>query len=109
MKETSADREFRKTVYDQKATAYLGLYYSEKVMGAVDLKIYNETQDEKFHTSSVGHLKKALEYWKQYVTVATAQYRAHKPSRQGYIDLNELTSLVEKEIKIAESWKPRKM
>lgn len=102
-------REYLAFVSDQEAMAYLGLYYSEKVIAAVDLRILNETNDESFRQSAIEHLKTALEYWKSYAEIQTAKYKAQRFCRQGYVDLNELTKSVENDISLAEKWRIKKL
>ena len=102
-------REYKQFVSDQEAMAYLGLYYSEKILAAVDMRILNETSDENYRSSAIGHLKTALEYWKAYAGIQGTKYRPQRLCRQGYVDLNEITKSVENDISLAEKWKIKKL
>jgi hypothetical protein len=85
------NKELRLTLGDFEAMAHLGNYYAEKIEGALALA---QSQRE---TAAV-HLRSALEHWKRYAAVATAQYKPQLLTRIGYFDLNQLTSLVEADI-----------
>jgi len=55
--------------------------------------------------SAVAHLEKALDDWKHYTLVATAQYKPQLLTRIGYVDLNALTESVQRDIVIAKEMK----
>ena len=40
---TFSQKEFQKLATDAEAIAYLGLFYSERILGSIDIRIYNET------------------------------------------------------------------
>jgi hypothetical protein len=48
-------------------------------------------------------LEQALDHWKNYAAVATAQYKPQLLTRIGYVDLNALTESVQRDIAIAKS------
>ena len=102
-------REYLAFVSDQEAMAYLGLYYSEKIIAAVEMRILNETSDESYRQSAISHLKSALDYWKSYAEIQTAKYNAQRFCRQGYVDLNDITRSVENDINLAEKWRIKKL
>ena len=104
-----AEKEFWALVSDDEAMAYLGLYYSEKILGAVDLRVYNETKDTKWQDSSVSHLEKAAEYWQKYAAIISANYVPQHLSRVGYFNVSEIAEEVQKDIEIAKKWKPKKI
>jgi len=93
------------TLGDLNAMAHLGNYYADKILGATDLALYNATGDSGQQQSSMKHLEAALQEWKQYAAIATAQYRPQLLTRIGYVDLNALTAKVEQDIEIARNWK----
>src|SRR5207248_8025803 len=76
------NKELRLTLGDFEAMAHLGNYYAEKILGAVALA---QSQRE----TAVVHLRAALEHWKQYAAVDTAQYKSQLLTRIGYFDLNQ--------------------
>ena len=78
--------------------AHLGNYYAEKILGAVAL-----AQSQR--DPAVAHLRAALEHWKKYAAVATAQYKPQLLTRIGYFDLNQLTAKVEADIAMAQNAK----
>ena len=52
--------------------------------------------------TAVEHLRAALEHWKKYAAVATAQYKPQLLTRIGYFDLNQLTAKVQADIDLAQ-------
>jgi hypothetical protein len=105
MPDKVADKELRLTIGDLKAMAHLGNYYAEKILGATDLALYNDTGKSEQQKSSVNHLEAALAEWQQYAETATAQYRPQLLTRIGYVDLNSLTAKVQQDVAIANDWK----
>ena len=75
------EKEFYSMAKDQLMQALMGLYYSEKISAAVDLKLYNATSDTAYQNSSIEHLNKAVEYWKAYAAEFEARYRPLMMSR----------------------------
>lgn len=104
---SSSEKEFWALVDDDEAMAYLGLYYAEKIMGAVELRIYNETEDTARKGSSIAHLKKAAEYFEQYANIISSNYVPQFLARVGYYDVNAILEEVQKDVTTAEKWKPR--
>ena len=99
--------EFARAVKDQRAMALLGLYYAEKIDGAVELTYYNETGDTAHQSRAIKHLEESLSYWKEYAAAFSSQYMPQRLGRQGYIDVNEITEQVAEDITLAEEWKIR--
>lgn len=102
-------KEFRILALDDRAMAYLGLYYSEKILGAVDLRIFNETKEEAWRESSVAHLEKAAEYFEQYAAIINANYVPQHLARVGSFDVMEILEEVRKDVGIAQKWRPKKI
>jgi hypothetical protein len=91
------NRELRFTLGDYEAMAHLGDYYAEKIMGATELALgHNEP--------AIHHLEAALDHWKKYAAVATAQYKPQLLTRVGFVDLNAITASVAKDVEIARGW-----
>jgi hypothetical protein len=61
--ETSGNNDLIQEVADVKAWANLGLYFSEKLKGAVALETYRDKGGEVNRQTAVKHLEKALQYW----------------------------------------------
>ena len=102
------EKEFYSMAKDQLMQALMGLYYSEKISAAVDLKLYNATSDTAYQNSSIEHLNKAVEYWKAYAAEFEARYRPLMMSRlQVAPDPMALIKDVEKDISIAQKWRIR--
>lgn len=97
-------KELRMTLGDCEAMAHLGHYYAQKILGAADLALFDESgnQDEQAH--AVRHLQAALDHWQKYAAVATRQYKPQKLGRAGAVDLNKLTAKVEADVEIAAAW-----
>ena len=87
--------------------AYLGLFYAEKILGAIDIRLFNETEDESYRTSSVAHLEQSAEYFDQYAEIVSANYPARQLARVGYYDINVIAEEVHADVEIAQEWKPR--
>ena len=102
-------REYKQFVSDQEAMAYLGLYYSEKILASVDMRMLNETSDESYRQSAIAHLTNALDYWRAYAEIQSIKYKPQRLCRQGYVDLNEITKSVENDISLAEKWRIKKL
>jgi hypothetical protein len=100
------NEELRLTLGDIEAFAHIGNYYSEKILGACDLAMFDASGDPKQQQSAIKHLTEALEHWKRYAAVATKQYKPALYNRVGFVDLNALVAKVAADIVIAREWKP---
>jgi hypothetical protein len=103
------DKELRLTLGDFEAFAHLGDYYADKILGAVDLALFDLGNALQRKDSAVAHLKAACAHWKRYASVATAQYKPALYGRVGWVDLNALTAKAEDDIRIALEWKPNSL
>jgi len=101
-----ARRELQRTLGDLEAVAYLGKYYAEKIRGAVRLAEFDRDGRPEQKQAAVEHLHKALENWQNYARITLSQYKPQLLNRIGYVDLHEITPYVEKDIAIAQQWKP---
>jgi len=90
-------KELRLTLGDYEAMAHLGDYYAEKVLGATELALGHKD-------AAVRHLETALQHWKLYAAVTTAQYKPQLLTRAGFVDLNAITASVAKDVEIARNW-----
>ncbi len=93
-------RELKETLFDIQAMSYLGQYYAAKISGALDLKFYIETKDNKYGESSIRHLEDALTYWKKYAQTATKLYHPTMLARTRMLDWNRLAGNVQNDIEI---------
>jgi len=99
------EKELRFTLGDLTAMANLGNYYAEKILGASDLAMFVKTRKPELQESAIAHLEAALEDWKKYAAVTTAQYKPQLLTRIGFVDLNVLTESVQRDIVIAREMK----
>ena len=106
---TFTQKEFRQQLEDNEAMAYLGLFYAEKILGAIDIRIFNETEDESYRTSSVEHLEQSADYFDQYAEIISANYEPQRLARVGYFDVNAIAEEVRADVEIAQEWKPREI
>ena len=104
-----ANKELRLTLGDFEAYGHLGNYYAEKILAAIDLAMFDLGNAPGKKNSAIEHLKAALEHWKRYASVATAQYRPALYGRVGWVDLNALTAKVEDDLRIAREWRPKSL
>jgi hypothetical protein len=98
------NKELRLTLGDCEAMAQLGHYYAQKILGAADLALFDQSGLAEQQASAVRHLQAALEHWQKYAAVATSQYMPQKLGRVGAVDLNKLTAKVEADIALAKDW-----
>lgn len=106
---SNTEREFWDTLDDCKAWAYWGIFFSEKFLGAIDLRLYNDLQDTAYQDKAVEHLTNTLEAWKQFAAIYSAHYKVQRLDRHGLWDVNTLTEQIEKDIKDAQKWRPKKL
>lgn len=102
----SADRELAQTLADIEAMAHLGRYYAEKMRGACDLAMFDQTRRRADQTSAIGHLEQARDAWRRYAAVRDAQYVPSFFNRIGWVDVTALTAKTEEDIAIARGWTP---
>lgn len=101
----SDNKELRLTLGDLEAMAHLGNYYSQKILGAVDLALFDATGKTEQKASAVQHLEAALEHWRKYSQAYVRQNR--QPvlyNRVGWVDIPRLTSKVQEDIEMARAW-----
>ncbi|CAN5286666.1 hypothetical protein BH23BAC1_BH23BAC1_41400 [soil metagenome] len=61
-------------VADVKAWANLGLYFAEKLKGAVALQTYRIKGEEANKQNAINHLEKALQYWDEVIEITGPIY-----------------------------------
>jgi hypothetical protein len=95
-----SNNDLRETIGDVKATASLGLYYSRKIRGAVDLYRYQKnTADTASLASAKDHLQKSADYWRDYAQQWSSQYLPQRLGRVGQVvDMVALQAFVDKDI-----------
>lgn len=99
----SGRSEARETLDDIRAMALLGKYYAAKIRGATELALFRKTRDETHKKRSVHELTAAGRAWDSYTTQAKSMYKNPLwTNRVGYVDWDELTREVARDIAIAE-------
>ena len=71
---TLSNASLQQEVADIKAWANLGLYFSEKLKGAVALQTYREKGEEEDKQEAVKRLENALRYWDEVVSITRPLY-----------------------------------
>ena len=62
-------------ISDVKTWANLGLFFAEKIKGAVALQFYRTKGNETDKQNAVKHLEKALEYWDKVISITQPLYK----------------------------------
>jgi hypothetical protein len=104
---SQGERYFWNLLSDNEALGYLSLYYAEKILGSVDLRMYNETEDKSYQDSSVAHLEVSYQHWLKYAAIVRENYVVQHLARLGDFDVSEISKLVEDDIAFAKNWKIR--
>ena len=102
-----SNKELRQTLGDIEAFACLGNYYADKIEGACELALFDQTSHPAHQTAAVKYLEAALSDWRDYAAAYTKQY--HQPmlfGRDGVVDIPKLADQVAKDIEIARDWNP---
>ncbi|GAB4022912.1 hypothetical protein GCM10028808_71800 [Spirosoma migulaei] len=71
---TSANRSLQYEVADVKVWSNLGLHFAEKLQAAVALQTYRTSGQEAQKQAAIQHLKAALRYWDEVVTITRPLY-----------------------------------
>lgn len=91
---------------DNQAYGRLGLYYAEKLRGAVALARYLFTGQAAYKSQADSALREALVQWKELATVTRSHYVTHEVWLFGRFNWDMYTPAVERDIEIAEQAKP---
>jgi len=70
-----ANKEYECTRMDAEALADLGLYYSEKLLAAVELEFFEQTKDWGHLKPAIAHAQRAYDYWNDLAKVTAIHYR----------------------------------
>jgi hypothetical protein len=99
-------KEFACTEADTEAYGKLGIYYAEKLRGAVHLGKFVFGAGEPERTEAVAHLQRALEAWRGVVAATENHYVPHEVWLFGQFDWKRYLPDVENDIRIAREQKP---
>jgi hypothetical protein len=97
--------ELKETLGDIRSQAYLGLYWANKIRGAVALQQYRINKEEANKENAIAFLEKALESFKKYAAQLDESYEKVFFSTHGVFDWDEIMLEVEKDIEIARNEK----
>ena len=73
--DTSRNPSLRYEVADVKTWANLGLYYAEKLRGAVALQTYRTVGGEPDKRAAVAHLERSLAFWDEVIAITGPLYK----------------------------------
>jgi hypothetical protein len=102
----SASKEFVCARLDNEAYGRLGLYYAEKLRGAVALATFLFSGDAAQQSKAVQHLRNALDEWRALATVTKNHYITHEVWLFGQFNWEMYTPSVEQDIAVAGAAKP---
>jgi hypothetical protein len=75
---TTSDPAFAQEVTDTKVWANLGLYFAEKLKGALALQTYRVRGSVEMKAQAIKHLENALKYWDEVIALTKPIY-SHMP------------------------------
>ncbi|MEJ7677379.1 MAG: Ig-like domain-containing protein [Segetibacter sp.] len=102
----STDKELRQTVSDITAMAYLGQYYSKKILGAINKSISDKTSDairkQEYKNKAITYLRGASECWRNYASQISYAYIPQWLTRmQQIVDVKAIQPKVDNDILLA--------
>jgi hypothetical protein len=100
---TGNDKELLQTINDIKAMAYLGQYYSNKILGAINKCLEDKTSDPdqklQYRTQAIKNLQDASNSWKNYAATLSKSYIPQYLTRIGkVVDISAIQADVDKDI-----------
>ena len=102
--QTSPSTELAGTVADIKAVANLGHYYSYKIQGAINLCMYDKTNNASFKNDAISNLETAYNFWNLYNDNRKLRYKDKiLLARIGMVDYDWITQKVAEDIDIAKN------
>ena len=98
-------RELRLTLSDIEAMAHLGNYYASKILGAVELHLFEKSGNQTNKRQAIKHLLRAQKHWENYASVAGKMYKPQLLARTRVLDWMKILEDVKKDVEIARSAK----
>ncbi|MEM1108533.1 MAG: hypothetical protein AAGH99_07570 [Planctomycetota bacterium] len=99
-------KELRLLLGDMEAFAHLASYYADKFRGSTQVHRFRVSGEEAVRQEAVTHLENAIDHWKAYGRVASAQYNTQMLARVSTTDwLGTLLEHAEADIEIARNAK----
>lgn len=97
------DKELLETIGDIKAMAFLGQYYSKKILGATHKHLYDNAasraQKMKYKAAAIKHLQDASSNWRKYASQVSSSYIPQHLTRMHFtVDFKAMQAHVDKEV-----------
>lgn len=96
-------KELRLTLSDIEAMSHLGNYYASKILGAVQLHLFEKSKNQTNKKQAIRHLLEAQKHWEDYASVAGQMYKPQLLARTRVLDWMEILDDVQKDVEIARS------
>jgi hypothetical protein len=95
-----ANVDLLETIGDVQATASLGRYYADKILGAVELYRYQkDNRNTTALSAATTHLKNSAQHWRLYAAQWSSQYQKQSLDRMSaLIDMVALQASVDKDV-----------
>ncbi len=100
-------RELRLTLSDIEAMSHLGDYYASKILGAVELHLFEKSGNQTNKKQAIKHLLQAQQHWEDYASVAGKMYKPQLLARTRVLDWMKILGDVKKDVEIARLSKSR--
>jgi hypothetical protein len=96
------DETLSRTLRDIRTISLMGKYYADKIQGATELALFRANGEEAHRDVAVAKLTDAAAFWREYTAAARSQYvNPFWTNRVGYVDWDDLTAEVERDVEIA--------
>jgi len=100
-------KELRLTLSDIEAMSHLGNYYASKILGAVELHLFEKSKNQANKKLAIRHLLEAQKHWEDYASVAGKMYKPQLLARTRVLDWMKILDDVKKDVEIARSSESR--
>jgi hypothetical protein len=94
-------KELRLTLSDIEAMSHLGNYYASKILGAVQLHLFEKSKNQANKKLAIRHLLEAQKHWEDYASVAGKMYKPQLLARTRVLDWMKILDDVKKDVEIA--------
>lgn len=104
------DKDLRLTLADLKAISYLGRYYASKILGAIELYLYQKNNSNVHQKQAIRHLEVASLNWRDYSDQMEKLYVPQYFTRLGHERVNNqmLQVQVDYDIVLVKEFEPHK-
>ena len=100
----NTNTELQNLIEDQRTVYCLSLFYSEKVLAAVNLRQYNDTSDTTYQQKALNNTNNVISYWDQYSESFLARFKPERFTRMGIVDPNQYKDAVKKDLTTIQKW-----